>query len=70
MNIPNYILEALDKRAKAAEQWNHNDLIISEFIDKNGIAAETHDYHGGVEALINPRASNMRIRNAILEKEE
>jgi hypothetical protein len=40
MRVPKYIEKALERRARAANQWNSNDLIISEFIDKHKIVVE------------------------------
>lgn len=69
MKIPKYIEKALERRARAAEIWNHNDLIISEFIDKHDIfEIDSCDYHGGVEAIVNPWASSSRVAEAIRSK--
>lgn len=68
MKIPKYIEKALERRAKAAEIWNRNDLIISEFIDKHNIIAEDYDYHGGCEAIVNPWTSSSRVAEAIKNK--
>ena len=42
-----------------------------EWICNNGLEEyiETEDFHGGVEAIINPNDSADRIREAILNKE-
>ena len=40
MRVPKYIEEALNKRAKLADKFNHYDLIISQFIDNNGVEVE------------------------------
>lgn len=71
MKIPKYIDEALRKRTKAAEAFNEHDWTVSEWLDKNDVAdnLDLEDYHGGVEAIVNPRESEKRIRNAILSKE-
>ena len=68
MKIPKYIEKALERRAKAAVIWNHNDLIISEFIDKHNIIVEDYDYHGGCEAIVNPWTSSSRVAEAIKNK--
>lgn len=68
MNIPKYILKALGRRARAAESFNTNDLIISKFIDKHNIEIESYDYHGGVESIVNPYNSAKRVALAILNK--
>ena len=69
MKCPQYIKTALERRARAAEQWNRNDLIVSEFIDKHNILVESYDYHGGCEAIVNPWTSNHRVLDAICKKE-
>ena len=68
MKIPKYIEKALERRAKAAEIWNNNDLIISNFIDKHNIIVEDYDYHGGCEAIVNPWTSSSRVAEAIKNK--
>lgn len=70
MKIPKYIDEALRKRTKAAETFNHYDWIVSDWIDKNGLAddIDTADFHGGVESIVNPDVSEQNIRNTILQK--
>lgn len=47
MKCPKYIKEALDKRLKAAQQFNHYDLIVSEYIDKHDLDVDSCHYHGG-----------------------
>lgn len=71
MKIPKHIDDALRKRTKAAEMFNHYDWIISEWIDKNGLDndIDTADFHGGVESIVNPKTSEANIRLAILSKE-
>ena len=70
MRMPKYIDEALKKRTKAAETFNHYDWIVSEWIDKNGLAdvIDTADFHGGVESIVNPDVSERSVRAAILQK--
>ena len=70
MKIPKYIDDALKKRTKAAETFNHYDFIISRWIDKNGLYddIDTADFHGGVESIVNPDVSEQNIREAILQK--
>lgn len=68
MKIPKYIDEMLERRAKVAETYNALDFEISTWLTKNDIEAEDYDVHGGVEGLVNPRASIARIRQCILEK--
>lgn len=54
--IPQYILKALENRAKAAVAFSEADSIISEYIDKNGIDCEYTHLH--VETLTNPYSAN------------
>ena len=70
MKIPKYIENALNKRQKAAYDWNDADFVISRFIHENGLEDEidTADFNGGVEAIVNPAESNERIRQAIINK--
>lgn len=65
MKIPKYIDEALKRRTKAADAWFYNDLVISEFIDKYNLKVDCADYHNGVEGIINPYESELRIRDII-----
>lgn len=67
MKCPKYILDALKARCRAAEIFNKNDILISEWIDKNNIDAPFEDYHGGVESVVHPYDSMMSILNAIEE---
>lgn len=71
MEIPKYIDNALKKRTKAAETFNHYDWIVSEWIDKHGLAddIDAADFHGGVESIVSPDVSERSIRTAILQKE-
>lgn len=69
MEIPKYILKALERRQKAAYIFNEADLLITEFINKHNIEAESYDYCGGVEAIVNPDNSASRIREAIYNHE-
>lgn len=69
MKIPKYIEKALDDREKAAYKFNSADYIISQFIEKHNIVAESYDYRSGVESIVNPSASAARIREAIINKE-
>lgn len=70
MRVPKYIEEALNKRAKLADKFNHYDLIISQFIDNNGVEVEEYDYHGGCESIVNPYNSSARVYKAILNKDK
>lgn len=68
MKIPNEIENALKRRTAAAIEWIEADYIVSQFIDENDIDCEDYDYHGGVDAIVNPAASANRIRKAIAAK--
>lgn len=67
MKIPKYIDEALKKRTKAAMRFTHYDFIISEWIEKNGLAddVDAASFHGGVESIVNPDVAEQNIRDAI-----
>ena len=71
MNIPIYINEALRKRTKAALQFMEYDYIVSKWISLNNLEdyVNSEDFHLGVEAIVNPKDSEERIREAILKKE-
>lgn len=64
MKVPQYIMNALKKRAKAAYNFSDSDLLISDYLSKNDIDVLPEDV-GGVEALCNPDESNKRIIKAI-----
>lgn len=68
MEIPKYIDRLINTRASLASQFNDTDCKLSKWLDKNGIEAESCDYHGGVEALVNPWDSAKRVRQAINDK--
>lgn len=68
MKCPKYIKEALDKRLKAAQQFNHYDLIVSEYIDKHDLDVDSCHYHGGCESTVFPESSYHTILEAIKEK--
>lgn len=65
MKMPKYIENAIDQRANHAERFNHYDYIISQWVDKNGVDAENFDIYGGVESIVNPWASAIRLKEAI-----
>ena len=67
MEIPKYIDNIIEQRAKSAEKFNHYDFELSEWLDKNNVVTESFDTRGGVEAIVNPYASADRIRQAIRE---
>lgn len=71
MKIPKYIDEALKKRTKAANVFNHYDGVVSDWIEKSGLAddIDPSDYHGGVESIVNPEESEIAIREAAVKKE-
>lgn len=68
MKIPREIETALKRRADAAYQLINDDIIITDFIIKNGIDAELYDYAAGVEMYEHPYDSADRIRQAIRQK--
>lgn len=68
MRIPKYIEKLINTRANLASQFNNADYRLSKWLDKNGIKADNCDFHGGVEALVNPWASADRIKQAIEDK--
>ena len=67
MRCPKYIRAALLSRCRAAELFNKNDIIISEWIDKNNIDVPSEDYHGGVESVVHPYDSMISILKCIEE---
>lgn len=68
MKVPKYIVTALEQRARAAVAFEKADQIVSEFIDKNKIEADSADYHHGAESLFAPWESVERVIEAINEK--
>lgn len=68
MNVPKYIIDALEQRAKHAEKFNHYDFIISEYINENNISVKDYDYRGGSESIAHPHTSSQRVYQAILNK--
>lgn len=70
MKIPKYIEKALQQREKTALKLSKADIVITDFINKNGIIVESYDYCGGVEIYYNPYESANRIREAILNTEK
>lgn len=65
MKIPKYIENAIDQRANHVERFQHYDYIISQWVDKNGIDAESCDIYGGAESIVNPWGSARRLKEAI-----
>ena len=65
MKCPQYIEEALEKRANCAYRFIHYDCIIGEWLEKNGLLdkVEMYDIYGGCEAYCNPDDSANRITN-------
>lgn len=70
MKIPKYIEKALQQRENSACKLIKADTIITDFIIKNNICAESYDYCSGVEMYCNPYESANRIREAILNTEK
>ena len=71
MKIPKYIDEALKRRTHAAVMFAHYDVIISDWINKNGLDDDVDpaDFSGGVESVVNPHDAEQRIRDAVLQKQ-
>lgn len=67
MKCPEYIKKALYARYRAAETFNKNDILISEWIDKNNIDVPFEDYHGGVESVVHPYESMLSVLKCIEE---
>ena len=72
MKIPKYIVQALERRVRLANQLDNTCKIIDDFIRKNGLDDEidTADWLGGVEIYVNPRESADNIIMAILNHKE
>lgn len=69
MKIPKYIDEALRKRTKAVYKLIKYDCVISDYIEKYNISADTADYRLGCEIICNPGSSENNIREAIMNHE-
>ena len=71
MKIPEYISQALQRRTRAAFKFFENDHIIAEWLEKHDLYdnVENYDICGGCESLLNPAASEQRIREVILQNE-
>ena len=67
MKCPKYIIEALEARCRAADIFNKNDMLISEWVDKHNIEVPSEDYHGGVESIVHPYDSMMSVLKCIQE---
>lgn len=65
MKCPKYIEDALNKRAKAAIQFNKYDSLVSRWINKNNIYVESENTFGGVDAIMHPEESKKVILEAI-----
>ena len=65
VKIPKYVKDWIRLRSAAAQKFNGYDLKISEWIDKNGIEADSSLYHGGVESIVNPEAAAQELMSAI-----
>lgn len=72
MKIPKHIDTALKRRTRYAELLQSAATIVDDFILENGMAddIDSADYLGGCEVYVNPSASEMAVRNAILAKED
>lgn len=65
MKCPNYIKEALFRRARHAGFFLDYDYKIAEFLKRNHIEVDSEDICGGAESYVNPFDSSKRIFNAI-----
>lgn len=70
MNVPKYIYDVIEKRATAADRFNHYDYVLSEWLEKHGICAEPWDTRGGVESIVNPWSSADRIIKLLKDAED
>lgn len=70
MKVPKYITTALQRRVRAAHNFDAADAVIRDFIYKKGIDVDPCDVGSGAEAYAHPRASAERIIQAIEDKEE
>ena len=72
--IPNYILKAVEDRAKAADKFNELDIMISKWCDANCGIDAVEDTWGYVDTLSNPYEAAERtikdIKNNLTSKEE
>ena len=67
--IPQYILDAIKKRANAADTFTKYDLMISQWCDKQfGTDHEVEDTYGFVDTISNPYVAAKRTIDQI-EKE-
>ena len=67
MNIPKHIDEALRIRTESAKALIENDMIISQWLEDNGIDA-VDCICIGCEILSDPHSSEAKIREAILNE--
>ena len=68
MQIPKKIEKLIDRRTKLANQLFMVSSELDEWLDGNGIEAESFDTHGGVEIYTNANDSADRVKKAILDK--
>lgn len=67
MNCPDYIKDALVRRARAAYVLLETDQQVVEWLKKHHIQVEADDVCGGCESHFNPNESMYRILKAIEE---
>ena len=67
MRIPKYVDKLIDRRARLAGDLMDVCGELDDWLEKNGIEAETWDTRGGVEIYTSPYSSAGRIRQAIRE---
>ena len=65
MKVPKYIEKALERRAKAINDYMKADDILTKFIEKNEIDVPLEDYGLGAEAMTNPWESNISVKKCI-----
>ena len=67
MNCPEYIKDALMRRARAAYVLLETDRQVAEWLKNHHIEVEADDIRGGCESYFNPNESMYRILRAIQE---
>lgn len=70
MKIPKYVDTLLKQRTYYANLLDKVSFQLDQWLDKNGIECESCDTHTGVEIYCNPRSSERRVREAILNHEK
>lgn len=67
MKCPKYIKDALRRRANHATQFTNLDVMIADWLEKQGLLdkVELYDICGGCESYVNPDSSSARILELI-----